>query len=118
MKHPNPPRPYPGAPSPVAPTVTSAAALKSTDVVTPPIRAPSDLSDDILQGAEAIAVFIFGTPSARRQVYRLSTEVAVEFRLPCFKLGNNTLCARKSVILRWIEKQEAMRTSVGKEEVA
>jgi hypothetical protein len=77
---------------------------------------PSELSDDLLQGAEAIAAFMFGdSPSGRRAVYRLSTEVAAPFRLPTFKLGHNTLCARKSSILRWIAEQEIARTAVKEE---
>jgi len=84
----------------------------SADIDTPPIRGPPDLSDDILQGAEAIAYFMFGdAPGGKRQVYRLATEVATPFRLPTFKLGNNTLCARKSSILKWIEQQETARTA-------
>jgi hypothetical protein len=70
------------------------------------------LCDDILEGAEAIAAFMFGDdPGGKRQVYRLATEVSAEYRLPTFKLGNNTLCARKSSILRWIEQQEVARTT-------
>jgi hypothetical protein len=72
----------------------------------------SELSDDILQGAEAIAAFMFGdAPGAVRTVYRIATEVPASLRLPTFKLGSNRLCARKSVILRWIEQQESDRTT-------
>jgi hypothetical protein len=75
-------------------------------------------SDDILQGAELIARFMFGdSPGGKRQVYRLATEVSAPFRLPTFKMGSNTLCACKSSILRWIEQQENARTAA-KEEVA
>jgi len=96
---PNSSRCYPDAPSPVAPTIAQAALAL-------------DLSTDILQGADEIAVFMFGdNPGGRRRVYRLTSEVPAPFRLPTFKLGNNTLCARKSSILRWIADQEAARSA-------
>jgi hypothetical protein len=69
------------------------------------------LADDTLFGAEAISLFLFGTPDKKRQVYRLSTEVPVRYRLPVFKLGSNSLCARKSAILHWIKAQETARTN-------
>ena len=67
------------------------------------------LVDDILTGAAAIAVYLFGTPRARRQVYRLATEVAPTYRIPTFKMGHVTLCARKSSLKRWIAEQELAR---------
>ena len=70
------------------------------------------LADDILRGAEEISQFLFGTPDQKRQVYRLTTEVAPQFRLPVFKMGSNSLCARKSRLLRWIEEQETARTTI------
>jgi hypothetical protein len=76
-----------------------------------------ELANDLPEGAEAIALFMFGTPCAKGRVYRLSTEVSPQFRLPTFKLGGNTLCARKNSILRWIERQEAARTTI-KDETA
>ncbi len=110
VKYPNPPYPYPGAPSPVLPPSTDAQALPTAiPAVPPPIRGPPDLADDLLQGAEAIAVFMFGSKRGVRQVYRLSTEVSANYRMPSFKLGGNTLCARKSAIVRWIAEQEAAR---------
>jgi hypothetical protein len=68
------------------------------------------LASDTLYGAAAISEFLYGTPDKTRQVYRLTTEVPVRFRLPVFKLGSNSLCARKSRLLRWIEQQESERT--------
>jgi hypothetical protein len=62
-----------------------------------------DLADDLLEGAEAISLFM-GLPV--RAIYRLSTEVENRYRPPFFKLGNSTLCARKSAILRWIAERE------------
>jgi hypothetical protein len=67
------------------------------------------LADDILRGAEAIAAFLFGDRSKRRQVYHL----AERSRLPTFKLGA-MLCARRSTILRWIVEQEAKVTEAGR----
>jgi len=75
-----------------------------------PENPTSDFASDLLEGADEIARFLYGdSPTGKRQVYRLSTEVAPEYRLPTFKLGGNTLCARKSAILRWIERQELAR---------
>jgi len=73
----------------------------------------STIADDILLGAEGIATFLFGRAdkSTIRQVYRLTSEVRAEFRLPVFKLGSNSLRARKSAILAWIEDQENTRTT-------
>jgi hypothetical protein len=102
------PKPYAGAPSPVLPA-TSASALTTTHHTTPPIRGPPDLADDLLEGAEAIASFMFGDPSLVRAVYRLSTEVSAEHRAPFFKLGSGSLCARKSTLLKWIESKEQAR---------
>lgn len=116
---PNPQRPYPSAPSRVAPTETSVAAVVSDDIERPLILGTPALCDDILEGAQAIAAFMFGdAPSGKRQVYRLATEVVVPFRLPTFKLDNNTLCARKTSILKWIEQQELARTMVQDEATA
>jgi hypothetical protein len=59
---------------------------------------------------------MFGdSPGGVRSVYRIATEVRASLRLPTFKLGANTLCARKSSILQWIERQEAERTAVKEE---
>jgi hypothetical protein len=59
----------------------------------------SELRDDLLEGADAIATFIFGDKSKRRRVYHLLD------RLPVFRLGN-TICARKSSLIAMIEAQE------------
>jgi len=71
---------------------------KHTNATTP----PNELADDILRGADEIAEFIFGkSKSGRRKVYYL-----VECcRLPVFRLGA-VLCARRSVLLKWISTQE------------
>ncbi len=60
-----------------------------------------ELADDLLRGADEIAEFIFGKRGSRRKVYYL----AECSRLPVFRLGS-VLCARKSVLLKWISGQE------------
>lgn len=70
-------------------------------------KAEVDLADDILEGADAIAEFLFrGTNDDqrgrnRRKVYHLSQSS----RLPVFRLGS-LLCARKSKLLDFIAAQE------------
>lgn len=61
----------------------------------------TELASDLLRGAGAIAVFLFGSANERRKVYHL----AETSRLPTFHLGS-LLCARKSVLLQWIAEQE------------
>ncbi len=60
------------------------------------------IADDLLRGADAIALFMFGDRKMRRQVYHL----AQAGQLPVFRLGA-ILCARRSTLLAWIEAQEA-----------
>ncbi len=64
------------------------------------------LAEDLLRGADAIAIFLFNDRNMRRKVYHL---VATS-NLPVFKLGS-MICARKSVLLRWIEEQEGRHTA-------
>ncbi|MBW7057921.1 hypothetical protein KY389_14790 [Paracoccus bogoriensis] len=64
------------------------------------------LADDLLRGADAIAVFVFGDAKERRKVYYYASEAKV--RMPTFRMGN-VICARKSRLLDWIESQEAAR---------
>lgn len=61
----------------------------------------TEFSQDLLRGADEIALFLFGEESARRKVYHLISST----RFPHFKLGA-MVCARKSVLLKWIEAQE------------
>lgn len=61
------------------------------------------LADDLLEGAEGIAEFLFGDAKKRRRVYHL----AENKRLPVFRLGA-VLCARKSTLMDWIAKQETI----------
>jgi hypothetical protein len=63
---------------------------------------PGELSDDILEGADAIAEFLFGSKESRRKVYYL----AECSKLPIFRFGT-VLCARKSVLMEFISGQES-----------
>jgi hypothetical protein len=70
---------------------------------TVPQNMPHDLADDILEGADAIAEYLFGPRGGgRRKVYYL----AECSKLPIFRLGS-VLCARKSVLLQFISGQES-----------
>lgn len=59
------------------------------------------VGDEILYGADAIATFLLGDRKLRRRIY----DLVEEHLLPVFRIGAN-ICARKSVLLRWIEAQE------------
>jgi hypothetical protein len=61
----------------------------------------SPLADDLLEGADEIAGFLFGDQSKRRKVYHLAESGG----LPVFRLGS-VICARKSTILKWIGERE------------
>ena len=68
----------------------------------PPVdMAEPPLADDLLTGAAAIAVYVFGSEAERRRVYWL----ADTGQLPVFRIGS-ILCARKSRILRAVEQHE------------
>jgi len=70
---------------------------------TPPHNTPDELADDILRGADEIGRFIFGEQrGSRRKVYYLAECT----KLPVFRLGS-VLCARRSVLLKWIAGQES-----------
>jgi hypothetical protein len=58
-------------------------------------------SEDLMIGAAPIAEFLFGHPRKVRKIYYLSQHS----RMPLFRIGSR-LCARKSVLLVWIEQQE------------
>ena len=75
--------------------------LATTQRPTAPMPLPDGLSDDLLRGAEAIADYLYGDPTQRRKVYHL----AETSRLPIFRLGS-VLCARRTVLLHWINEQE------------
>ena len=63
--------------------------------------AAPELSADLLKGADEIARFVFGETGSRRKIYYL----AETSHLPVFRLGA-VLCARRSVLLKWIAGQE------------
>jgi hypothetical protein len=59
------------------------------------------LDSDLLEGADRIAEFLFGSAKRRRTIYHL----AEKSRLPVFRLGA-VLCARRSTLTTWIAEQE------------
>ena len=73
------------------------------DGTTRPLQPAGELAGDLLRGAGAIALFLFGSADerSRRKVYHL----AENSRLPTFHLGS-LVCARKTVVIQWIEQQE------------
>jgi hypothetical protein len=60
-----------------------------------------EFSNDLLRGAAEIAEFLFGDRNLRRKIFHL---VATS-NLPVFRLGS-MICARKSILLKWIKDQE------------
>ncbi|HEX3885364.1 MAG TPA: hypothetical protein VHW66_22110 [Stellaceae bacterium] len=60
-----------------------------------------EFAADMLRGADEIALYLYGDREQRRKIYHL---VATS-RLPVFKLGS-MICARRSVLLKWVENQE------------
>jgi hypothetical protein len=60
-----------------------------------------EFANDLLRGADEIAQFLYGDPGQRRKVYHL----VGTSKFPVFKLGS-MICARKSVIIKWIEEKE------------
>jgi hypothetical protein len=71
------------------------------------------LSADLLEGAEAIAEFMFGDGSKRRKVYHLASNEKAANKLPVFRLGS-LICARKSTLMEWIAVQECRDSEAGK----
>lgn len=65
------------------------------------LLSPGSLAGDILYGADAIAEFLFGDKKQRRSVYHQAASGGI----PHFRIGAN-ICARKSVLINWIEAQE------------
>lgn len=68
-----------------------------------------ELPEDLIRGAVAIGRFITPAEEARKlsdkQLARKVYHLAATSNLPVFRLGSR-LCARKSVLLQWIESQE------------
>lgn len=68
----------------------------------PEVTSPDpELAEDLLRGADEIAEFVFGK-KLRRRIYYLAESTV----FPVFRIGS-MLCARKSVVLRWIAGQES-----------
>ena len=66
-----------------------------------PVEDKPTLAPDLLRGAHQIAAFLYGSATERKKVYHLVQNA----RLPVFRLGS-LLCARRSVLLAWIDEQE------------
>ncbi len=62
----------------------------------------TEFAKDLLRGADEIAKYLYDDVRLRRRVYHL----VASSNLPVFKLGS-MICARKSVLVRWVETQEA-----------
>jgi hypothetical protein len=60
-----------------------------------------DLSGELLEGAGALAVFLYGSFKERRKIYPLVKGQ----RLPIFRIGKK-ICARKSTLRAWVIEQE------------
>lgn len=71
-------------------------------------EACQDICQDILRGADQVALFLFGDRAMRKKVYHL----AEKSNLPIFRLGS-VICARKTTLTRWIEDQERAAYSRG-----
>lgn len=67
------------------------------------INQPNQLPDDLLEGARAIAIFLYGDAKYQRKIFYMASKG----RLPVFDLGTATIYARKSTLLKYIEEQEA-----------
>ncbi|MCZ7641872.1 MAG: hypothetical protein M5U33_02770 [Pseudorhodoplanes sp.] len=50
--------------------------------------------------------FVFGNAKHRRKIYYYATDAKA--RMPVFRIGA-IICARKSTLLEWIERQEGKR---------
>ena len=69
-----------------------------------PEGAEPDLTpgEDVLEGAEAIAAFLWGPRARPKKVYR----AAEQHQLPVYYIGNR-IHARRSTLMRFIREQEA-----------
>jgi len=65
-------------------------------------QASQDESDDLLWGAAAIAVFLFGDPDKRRKVYHLHQQG----RIGTFNVGPQ-ICGRKSILRKCLSPKVA-----------
>ena len=69
---------------------------------------PNKAAHNVRRGAGEIAEFLFGDAGERRRVYHL----AASRQLPVFRLGNS-ICARESTLIEWIEQQERAALKTG-----
>jgi hypothetical protein len=67
-----------------------------------PEEKPLQIVEEVIEGADAIASFLFGDSTKRRRVSYLAEKT----RIPIFRLGS-TLCLRPSAYRHFIESQEA-----------
>lgn len=70
--------------------------------MTTPTLSSDTLGGEMLYGAAAIAMFVFGDPALRRRVYHYRR---TSNNFPIFKVGS-TICGRRSTLRKWIEDQE------------
>ena len=77
------------------------------------------IQPDVLYGAKAIAGYVFGDEAKWSRIIDMNRRLNVPHRFPMFYMGA-TLCARRSVIDRWIEERElaANDNRRGKSDVA
>jgi hypothetical protein len=61
------------------------------------------ISDDLLRGADEIALFMFGDARMRRRVYYYARNR--NLAMPVFRMGG-VFCARKSSLRTWVNRQE------------
>jgi hypothetical protein len=68
----------------------------------------SELASDMLDGATAIAIYLFGDPNQRRRVYHLASTG----QLPVVKLGQK-ITGRKSTLKSFLEMRERQSLRMG-----
>lgn len=92
---------HPVARAPQLPRRETARVASNVYSTPMPLEGTPTLAPDLLRGADQIAAFLYGSTTERKKVYHLVQTA----RLPVFRLGC-LLCARRSVLLAWIEEQE------------
>ena len=71
----------------------------------------TDLASDILVGAGAIAMYLFGDAKERKRVYYFASPSSAKGeRIPTFKIGA-TICARRTTLRAWIAAKEGRATA-------
>jgi hypothetical protein len=71
------------------------------DQTSGPNDQPLERAEKPVEGAEAIAAYLFGDSTKKRRVYYLAEKTA----LPLYRMGS-TLCLRPSAYKSWIKNQE------------